>query len=135
MKTKSELMAEHKARCEAGTNPAVSAFPIVARGVFGPSPGEIIDDTSGRIWQFYYIYLIALVWFKMFEFMILEWLEVKTDPLYYQVATEFLGADDGNWMGYSLAAMHGLDILQAVCLRPVLYPKREDGSYHWRWSK
>jgi hypothetical protein len=115
-----------------GMSPMIAAYPIVARGVFGPSPGEVLDKTEGKVWHFYYIYL--LVQYILFPLWL--WLGPEnSDPPIRDFMIGYLGYEQGNWFfGYSLLWFCG-EVGLAVFLRVLLYPVGPDGRADWRWNK
>lgn len=119
-------------RLEQDVRPAVAVFPIVARGVFGPSPGEVLENTKGKVGHFYYLFMLVQYVFALFFY----WLVPENmDPPIRDFLITHLGYDTGNWLAGALLLMLCAELVIAVSLRVLLFPVGSNGKADWRWKR
>lgn len=115
---------------ESGMPPSVAAYPVVARGVFGPSPAEILEGAKGTVSQFYYIYLLVLYVCTCFGL-----LPIPKDDVIRSFLIEHLGYRKDNWFEGALLLLTCAKLVLAISLRVLLFPVGPDGRADWRWNR
>mgnify|MGYP000611944305 CR=1 FL=1 len=113
-----------------GIVPVAAAYPVVARGVFGPSPSEILEGTKGTVGQFYYLYLLVLYVCACFGL-----LPIPKDDVIRSFLIEYLGYDKNNWFEGALLLLACAKLALAIGLRVLLFPVGPDGRTDWRWNR
>lgn len=115
---------------ESGMPPVAAAYSIVARGVFGPSPAEVFEQTRGGVGHFYYVYLMVLYVVTCFG-----WLPIPPDHVVRGFLVDHLGYHRGNWFEIALLLLLLVKVAIAIVLRVVLFPVGPDGRADWRWKR
>lgn len=109
---------------------AGTVFPIVARGVFGPSPGEVLKNTKGKVGYFYYLFMLIQYVLAPFFY----WLGPENmDPPIRDFLITHLGYNTGNWLAGALLLILCAELVLAVSLRLLLFPVGLNGKADWRW--
>lgn len=112
--------------------PIIAAYPIIARGIFGSSPEEVLENTKGKVSQFYYLFVLVQYVLAQFFF----WLAPENmDPPIQEFLIGHLGYGTGDWLSGALLLMVCADLALAISLRVLLFPVGSDGRADWRWNQ
>lgn len=128
-------MLGKRPECAGNVRVLIDLHPNLARSVFGPSPGEVLNQTRGTVLYFYYAYLLGSLWAIMLIFALLRAVGIPSDPVIKAVLIGALVYTEDDWLIGVILIFVGVWLLSALIFRVVFFPVRSDGQAEWRWKK